>query len=78
MPSFDTFPSKTKNEEKKPLSSMKSTVFQVFGPHFVCAEMITCPQYCRDLGLVGLARPLAIANRIYREIIPRQLTWSTQ
>ncbi|MDO9570658.1 MAG: AAA-like domain-containing protein [Hydrogenophaga sp.] len=35
-------------------------------------------QYCRDLGLVGLARPLAIANRIYREIIPRQLTWSTQ
>jgi len=35
-------------------------------------------QYCRDLGLIGLGRPLAIANRIYREIIPRQLTWSTQ
>ncbi len=35
-------------------------------------------QYCRDLGLIGLGRPLAVANRIYREIIPRQLTWSTQ
>jgi hypothetical protein len=35
-------------------------------------------QYCRDLGLIGLGRPLSIANRIYREIIPRQLTWSTQ
>jgi len=35
-------------------------------------------QYCRDLGLIGLGRPLAIANRIYREVIPRQLTWSTQ
>jgi hypothetical protein len=35
-------------------------------------------QYCRDLGLIGLGRPLAIANRIYSEIIPRQLTWSTQ
>jgi len=35
-------------------------------------------QYCRDLGLIGLGRPLAIANRIYTEVIPRQLTWSTQ
>jgi len=35
-------------------------------------------QYCRDLGLIGLGRPLAIANRIYQEVIPRQLTWSTQ
>jgi len=35
-------------------------------------------QYCRDLGLIGLGRPLAIANRIYAEVIPRQLTWSTQ
>jgi hypothetical protein len=35
-------------------------------------------QYCRDLGLIGLGRPLAVANRIYREVIPRQLTWSTQ
>ncbi len=35
-------------------------------------------QYCRDLGLIGMGRPLAIANRIYQEVIPRQLTWSTQ
>ena len=35
-------------------------------------------QYCRDLGLISMRRPLAIANRIYAEVIPRQLTWSTQ
>ncbi|MDP3807720.1 hypothetical protein, partial [Hydrogenophaga sp.] len=56
LPSFDTFPSKTKNEEKKPLSSMKSTVFQVFGPHFVCAEMITCPHSLRSWRCAGPVR----------------------
>ena len=35
-------------------------------------------QYVRDLGLVGPGRPVAIANPIYREVIPRDLTWSTQ
>ena len=35
-------------------------------------------QYLRDLGLISMRRPLTIANRIYQEIIPRQLTWSTQ
>ena len=35
-------------------------------------------QYVRDLGLVGLGRPVAIANPIYREVIPRALTWTTQ
>ena len=35
-------------------------------------------QYVEDLGLV-IARPqLRIANRIYREIIPRELTWVSQ
>ncbi|HMV51433.1 MAG TPA: AAA-like domain-containing protein, partial [Blastocatellia bacterium] len=34
--------------------------------------------YVRDLGLIGLTKPLAIANGIYREIIPRELTWATQ
>ena len=34
--------------------------------------------YCRDLGLVGLGRPLEIANPIYREVVPRELTWSMQ
>jgi hypothetical protein len=33
--------------------------------------------YVRDLGLVGQSRPLQVANPIYREIIPRQLTYST-
>ena len=33
--------------------------------------------YARDLGLIGHAKPLQIANPIYREIIPRQLTYST-
>ena len=35
-------------------------------------------QYVRDLGLVALAGPVAIANPIYREVIPRDLTWTTQ
>ena len=36
-------------------------------------------QYCVDLGLIRLeGKRLDIANAIYREIIPRELTWSTQ
>ena len=35
-------------------------------------------QYVRDLGLIGRDRPVAIANPIYQEVIPRELTWSTQ
>ena len=36
--------------------------------------------YVADMGLITLERgkPLRIANGIYREIIPRELTWSTQ
>ena len=34
--------------------------------------------YVRDLGLVALDKPLRIANPIYREVIPRQLTASTE
>ncbi|QEP44072.1 ATP-binding protein [Ectothiorhodospiraceae bacterium BW-2] len=35
-------------------------------------------QYCEDLGLV-ISRPsLRISNRIYQEVIPRELTWMTQ
>lgn len=34
--------------------------------------------YVRDLGLITLDKPIRIANSIYREIIPRELTWSTQ
>ena len=37
-------------------------------------------QYVADLGLIKLERgkPRRIANGIYREIIPRELTWTTQ
>ena len=35
-------------------------------------------QYVIDLGLVADAKPRRIANGIYREIIPRELTWTTQ
>ena len=35
-------------------------------------------QYVRDLGLVASDRPLRIANPIYREVIPRVLTYTTQ
>ncbi|MCY4454042.1 MAG: ATP-binding protein [Immundisolibacterales bacterium] len=35
-------------------------------------------QYVRDLGLVARNGPVAIANPIYREVIPRDLTWTTQ
>ncbi|MCX6581305.1 MAG: AAA-like domain-containing protein [Candidatus Aminicenantes bacterium] len=34
--------------------------------------------YVVDLGLVKIDRQLRIANRIYREVIPRTLTYSTQ
>lgn len=35
-------------------------------------------QYVADLGLISLDKPRRIANAIYREIIPRELTWTTQ
>ena len=35
-------------------------------------------QYVRDLGLVTARSPIAIANPIYREVIPRDLTYTTQ
>jgi hypothetical protein len=35
-------------------------------------------QYVQDMGLVSFDRPLRISNAIYREIIPRELTWTTQ
>ena len=35
-------------------------------------------QYVIDMGLVVRDKPLRISNAIYREIIPRELTWSRQ
>lgn len=35
-------------------------------------------QYVADLGLITLDKPRRVANAIYREIIPRELTWTTQ
>jgi hypothetical protein len=35
-------------------------------------------QYVEDLGLIHTRPQVAIANRIYREVIPRELTWVAQ
>lgn len=35
-------------------------------------------EYVRDLGLVAADAPTRIANPIYREVIPRELTWIVQ
>ncbi len=35
-------------------------------------------QYVQDMGLLTIKRPIEISNDIYREIIPRELTWTTQ
>ena len=35
-------------------------------------------EYVRDLGLIAQHRPLRIANPIYAEVIPRELTWAVQ
>ena len=35
-------------------------------------------EYVRDLGLVARDAPLRIANPIYAEVIPRELTWAAQ
>ena len=35
-------------------------------------------QYVRDLGLVAVDPPVRVANPIYREVIPRAITWTTQ
>lgn len=35
-------------------------------------------QYCIDLGLITDSKPRRISNAIYREVIPRELTWTTQ
>jgi hypothetical protein len=35
-------------------------------------------QYVEDLGLIRTRPQIEISNRIYREVIPRELTWTTQ
>ena len=35
-------------------------------------------EYVRDLGLVARNRPVRIANPIYAEVVPRELTWVAQ
>jgi hypothetical protein len=35
-------------------------------------------EYVRDLGLIAVDKPVRIANQIYQEVIPRELTWDTQ
>jgi len=35
-------------------------------------------EYVADLGLIRMRPSIRISNRIYQEVIPRELTWSTQ
>ena len=35
-------------------------------------------EYGRDLGLIAQDRPLRMANPIYAEVVPRELTWVVQ
>src|SRR5207248_2978718 len=35
-------------------------------------------EYVRDLGLIALDKPYRIANKIYREVIPRELVSGTE
>ena len=35
-------------------------------------------EHVADLGLIMTKPSIRISNRIYREVIPRELTWSTQ
>jgi hypothetical protein len=35
-------------------------------------------QYVYDLGLIAVRPMVRISNRIYREVIPRELTWTKQ
>ena len=35
-------------------------------------------EYVRDLGLIARNRPLRVANPLYAEVIPRELTWAVQ
>ena len=35
-------------------------------------------EYVRDLGLIASAEPLRIANPIYAEVVPRELTYAAQ
>jgi len=61
-----------------------SRVYRVIGKILAdtTGEGVTLPdddlQYVEDLGLIRTRPGLAIANPIYREIIPRALTWTAQ
>ena len=35
-------------------------------------------EYARDLGLVAMEAPIRIANPLYAEVVPRELTWVVQ
>ncbi len=58
-------------------------VRRVIGPLLSGTETTTTIRpddlrYVRDLGLVARDTPVRVANPIYREVIPRDLTWTTQ
>ena len=51
-------------------------------PILTCADHVDIPshdyEYLRDLGLIAAEGPLRIANPIYREVVPRELTYVKQ
>ncbi|MCP5106217.1 MAG: ATP-binding protein [bacterium] len=58
-------------------------VRRVLEPILVCSDDISSipdddVEYVADLGLIRKKPKLTIANHIYREVIPRQLTYTTQ
>ncbi|MCP5048324.1 MAG: ATP-binding protein [bacterium] len=58
-------------------------VSRVIGPILACSDdigriSVDDIEYVADLGLVRRIPELTIANRIYKEVIPRQLTYTTQ
>ena len=57
-------------------------VRKVIEPILTCADHVDIPshdyEYLRDLGLIAAEGPLRIANPIYREVVPRELTYVKQ
>ena len=51
-------------------------------PILTCADHVDIAShdyvYLRDLGLIAAEGPLRIANPIYREVVPRELTYAKQ
>ena len=60
----------------------ENRVRKAIEPILTCADHVDIPshdyEYLRDLGLIAAEGPLRIANPIYREVVPRELTYAKQ